>query len=393
MKSKLKIVLIYIDSGGGHRAAANALREVIRQQQRPWEVEMLSLQDLLDSIDFIRKSTGIPFQDIYNIMLRRGWTLGTAQLIPVMHLAIRMFHGAQVRVLEHHWARLRPDLFVSLVPHYNRAIKQAIDRALPGIPFVTVLTDIADYPPHFWIEGQDQFVICGSERAAGQARKLGIPPHQVLHTSGMILNPKFYEPLHLDRARGARRLGLDPDRPTGLVLFGGEGSPEMLKIAAALNRDDSPVQLIALCGKNDASPSNCAPWRAAFPIHVEGFTREVPFYMELADFFIGKPGPGSISEALAKRLPVIVQRNVWTMAHERYNADWVEQQGVGLVVRSFSSELFRAVQTLLAPENFTRFRQRAAGMRNSAVYEIPDFLEQILSTGSRSRISVESMPA
>ena len=77
-----KIALIYIDAGGGHRAAATALCEVIRQQQRPWEVEMLSIQDLLDSIDFIRKSTGIPFQDVYNIMLRRGWTLGTAQTDP-----------------------------------------------------------------------------------------------------------------------------------------------------------------------------------------------------------------------------------------------------------------------------------------------------------------------
>jgi hypothetical protein len=152
---KSKIALICVDSGGGHRAAAIALREVIRQQQRPWDVEMLSMQDLLDSIDFVRKSTGIPFQDVYNIMLRRGWTFGTAQLIPLMHSAIRLLHDEQVRVLEHHWTRLQPDLLVSLIPHYNRAMKQAVDRALPGIPFVTVLTDIADYPPHFWIEGQE----------------------------------------------------------------------------------------------------------------------------------------------------------------------------------------------------------------------------------------------
>ena len=214
---KSKIVLIYVNSGGGHRAAANALREVIRQQQRPWEVELVSLQDLLDSIDFIRKSTGIPFEDIYNIMLRHGWTLGTRQLIPVMHLLIRMVHGPSVRVLQHHWSRMRPDLFVSLVPHYNRAIKQAVDRALPGIPFVTVLTDIADYPPHFWIEDQDQFFICGSERAVAQAGELGVPKGQVMRASGMILNPKFYRAARDLIARAERlRLGLDPDRPTGI---------------------------------------------------------------------------------------------------------------------------------------------------------------------------------
>jgi 1,2-diacylglycerol 3-beta-galactosyltransferase len=114
------------------------------------------------------------------------------------------------------------------------------------------------------------------------------------------------------------------------------------------------------------------------PMFIEGFTREVPFYMELADFFIGKPGPGSISEALAKRLPVIVQRNAWTLAHERYNADWVEEQRVGLVVRNFTEEIGGAVGTLLKPENYSRFRERAASMRNTAVFEIPEILERVM---------------
>jgi len=375
-----KITLIYIDSGGGHRAAATALCEAIHQQQRPWEMEMLSIQDLLDSIDFIRKSTGIPFQDIYNIMLRRGWTLGSAPLISLMHLVIRLFHNSQVKVLGEHWSGYHPDLVVSMIPHYNRALKIALDQAWPGTPFVTLLTDIADYPPHFWIERQEQYVICGSERAASQARDLGIPEQRVFRTSGMILNPKFYEPLELDRAAERMRLGLRPDLPTGLVLFGGEGSTEMLRIARTLNRADSGVQLILLCGKNEALAQELRGMEQRIPMFIEGFTREVPYYMELADFFIGKPGPGSISEALAKRLPVIVESNAWTMAHERYNAAWVKEQGVGLVVHSFSAGIGEAVRTLLAPENYQRLRQRAAEMRNSAVFEIPDLLEGILST-------------
>ena len=60
---------------------------------------------------------------------------------------------------------------------------------------------------------------------------------------------------------------------------------------------------------------------------VEGFTKEVPRYMQLADYFIGKPGPGSISEAVAMQLPVIVERNAWTLPQERYNADWVTRAG------------------------------------------------------------------
>jgi hypothetical protein len=344
---------------------------------------MLSIQELLNPIDFLRKCTGIPSQDVYNIMLRRGWTLGTAQIVPMLHLLIRLFHGSQVRVLQQCWARSRPDLLVSLIPHLNRALKDALERALPGTPFVTILTDLADYPPHFWIEPQDQYVICGSARGARQARALGIPQHRVLRTSGMILNPKFYAPLDLDRGAERVRLGLAPDLPTGLVLFGGQGSTEMLTIAKALNRPDSGIQLIALCGKNDSVANELRRIEWRIPAIIEGFTPDVPFYMELADFFVGKPGPGSISEALAKGLPVIVQQNAWTMAQERYNAQWIEEQGVGLVVRRFSTEIFTAVRTLLAPANYARFRARAAATRNFAVYEIPELLERILRTSRR----------
>ena len=119
------------------------------------------------------------------------------------------------------------------------------------------------------------------------------------------------------------------------------------------------------------------------PMFIHGFTREIPLYMEMSDFFVGKPGPGSISEALAKRLPVIVQRNAWTLAHERYNADWVEEQGMGLVVRNFSAEIQGAVETLLAPENYIRFRQRVESVRNMAVFEVPDMLEKIMPNETR----------
>src|SRR5581483_5443504 len=115
--------------------------------------------------------------------------------------------------------------------------------------------------------------------------------------------------------------------PTGLVLFGGEGSTAMVQIAKALDRGGNDIQLILLCGKNAEIAEELHALNLRIPMLIQGFTRDVPFYMELADFFIGKPGPGSISEALAKRLPVIVQRNAWTMAHERYNAAWVEEQG------------------------------------------------------------------
>jgi len=375
-----KIDLIYIDSGGGHRAAATALSEVIRQQQRPWDLRPLNIQDILDPIDFIRKSTGIQFQELYNIMLRRNWTLGSPQLVPVMHMLIRFWHNEQVQLLEEQWRWNRPDMVVSLIPHYNRALKQALERVWPGTPLVTILTDIADYPPHFWIERQDQYVICGSNRAAEQALALGLPKDRLKQVSGMILHPKFYAPWNRDRGEERVKLGLRPDLPTGLVLFGGQGSIDMVKIARALNGSSLDLQLVLLCGRNETAARQLRSMLPArIPMYIGGFTSDIPHYMALSDFFIGKAGPGSVSEALAMRLPVIVEKNAWTLPQERYNADWIEEQGVGIVVSSFS-RITEAVRDLLAPDAYGRYRSNAAGIRNRAVFEIPELLGQILSS-------------
>src|SRR5882762_10334034 len=98
-----KIDFIYFDAGGGHRSAATALKSVIEQQGRPWEIRMVNLQEVLDPLDVFRKVTGIRLQDIYNLMLAKGWTLGSAQGLMFMHGVIRLLHGPTTRLLTQHW--------------------------------------------------------------------------------------------------------------------------------------------------------------------------------------------------------------------------------------------------------------------------------------------------
>ncbi len=371
-----KLDFLFFDAGGGHRSAANALRLAIEREGRPWEVRLVNLQEILDPLDVFRKITGLRLQDVYNLMLKKGWTLGSPQLTAGMHFLIRLYHRKQVRLIERHWRASKPDIVVSLIPNFNRAVAESLRRAIPGVPFVTVITDIADYPPHFWIERESQYIICGSERAVEQARALGHSDDRIFRTSGMILHPRFYEPVAADRRAERVRLGLDPDRPTGLVLFGGQGSRVMLDIAERLDRSGLDVQLVLICGRNEKLRERLRAAKLRLPRFVEGFTTEVPYYMHLSDFFIGKPGPGSISEALAMRLPVIVERNAWTLPQERYNAEWVTEHGVGLVVPNFR-KIAGAVARLLEPAAFARFRERAAGVNNRAVFEIPGILASI----------------
>ena len=368
---------VYFDAGGGHRAAANALKQVIERERRSFEVRLVNLQELLDSIDVFRKLTGLRLQDVYNLMLKKGWTLGSPQLMAGMHAIIRLFHGQQVKLLERMWRESRPDLVVSLVPNFDRALFESLRRVLPTVPFVTVLTDIADYPPHFWIERQRQYFVCGSDKAVEQARALGHDESHVFRVSGMILNPSFYEIAPLtpeQRAAERTRLGLDPSAPLGLVLFGGQGSAVMLEIARHLS---AKRQLLLICGHNQKLAARLRSLPHQAPMFVEGFTKEIPRYMQLADYFIGKPGPGSLSEAVAMHLPVIVERNAWTLPQERYNAEWVREQGIGIVLPNFRG-IATAVEQLLEPAAYEKFRAATARLNNRAVFEIPEILERVL---------------
>ncbi len=368
-----KIDFLYFDAGGGHRAAATALSSVIAEQRRPWDVRLVNVQEVLDSLDVFRKVTGLRLEDIYNTMLAKGWTLGSAQGLKFMHGVIRLYHRATVRLLQEYWIKTRPDMVVSLVPNFDRAIYESLKAALPKVPFVTILTDFADFPPHFWIEsGQEQYFICGTDKAVGQARDMGYHNGNIFPTSGMILRPKFYDPITVDRTAERQRLGLDPARLTGVVLFGGQGSSVMLQIAQRL----SDVQLILICGKNKALAEKLRALPSQAKHIVEGFTSEIPYYMHLADFFIGKPGPGSISEAVQMKLPIIVERNLWTLAQERYNAEWVVEKNVGLVVPNFTG-IREAVEQL--EKGFAGYRSNVEKIRNRAVFEIPDILATILA--------------
>ncbi len=375
-----KLTIIFHHGGGGHRSAAEALKATLIRQDAPWEVHLLDIQELLDPLDLIRRATGLRIQDPYNLILRKGWTRFTPQLLVVLQGTIRLYHAPIVKELRAYWAQHPADLVLSVIPHFNREIADSLRPASKRTsgaktPFVTLITDLADYPPHFWIERESEYIIAGTERARQQALTIGLAADHVFQTSGMILKPKFYEKTSVEHVGERERLGLEPDCPTGVVLFGGHGSQVMVDITKKLDEAGSGVQLILICGHNQKLAGELKKLRTKKPILVVGFTQNVEYYMALADFFIGKPGPGSISEALQFHLPVIVECNSKTLPQERYNAEWVTEKGYGIVVPSFR-KIAPAVQRLLQNATFDEFRRNTRQYSNLALFEVPIILEQ-----------------
>ena len=379
-----KIHVIFHDAGGGHRNAAVALQTIATQQQRPWQVEWVQFQELTDRFDVLRRLTGIRIQEQYNVLLQNGWTLGSVYLLRLLQATIRLFHRPLVTLLENFWREKPADLLVSVIPHFNREICESWSKVYPGRPFVTLITDLADFPPRFWIEPtRDQFVIAGTEKAADQASAMGHEAAHTFLTSGMILRPDFYVQDDFDPVALRREMGLREGLTTAIVLFGGHGSKLMYGITEKLDTAGLPLQLILICGRNNklAGKLHARQWK--MPVHVIGFTKEVHRLMRAADFLIGKPGPGSIAEAMVRRLPVLIECNAWTLPQERYNAQWVKEKGVGIVLKDFG-DVVDGVKHMLEPAALAAFRKNVAAQNNRAVFEIPEILAKLLGETSEA---------
>ncbi|HEU0368697.1 MAG TPA: glycosyltransferase, partial [Candidatus Acidoferrum sp.] len=375
MSSKRKIHVLFHDAGGGHRNAAVALKAVCEQQQRPWDINPVQFQELTDHLDVLRRLTGIRIQEQYNILLRNGWTWGSEYLLRVLQLTIRVLHRPMVKLLANYWRAHPADLLISVIPHFNREIAESWTSVYPGRRFVTIITDMADFPPRFWIEPiAEQIVVAGSDRAAQQARGLGKTEKNLFQASGMILRPEFYVEQEESCTAIRQRLGLDLQLPTAIVLFGGYGSNVVFDIAEQLDAARLPLQLILICGKNEKLAARLQAKQWNIPVHVVGFTREVNRLMHAADFLIGKPGPGSIAEAVTSGLPVLLECNSSTLPQERYNTEWITEKQVGAVVKHFKREIVGAVQGFLEPGRLQEMKRNVGVLDNRAVFEIPEFL-------------------
>ncbi len=373
-----KVHIVFHDAGGGHRNAAISLKAILEQQKRPWDVELVQFQELTDHLDVLRRLTGIRIQEQYNTLLRNGWTYGATSLLRVLQTIIRIFHGPLVKLLAKNWQAHPADLLVSVIPHFNRELYESWSLACPGKPFVTLITDLADFPPRFWIEPiREQYVIGGTEKAVEQARAFGHDETHIFATSGMILRPDFYVEEAVDVAAAKKEMGLRKDLPTAIVLFGGYGSGVMFKIAERLDEAGVPLQMIQICGRNEKLAEKFRARKWKYPVHVVGFTKEVHKLMRTADFMIGKPGPGSIAEAMVRKLPVLIECNSWTLPQERYNAEWVKTKDVGIVLRGFE-DVVSGVKQMLEPGTLARLRGNVEKLDNRALFEIPEILAKLL---------------
>src|SRR5262245_47443758 len=246
-----EVLLLVVDAGGGHRATADALVAAGRQRGIPWTFHVESLQAVLAPIDLWKRMTGRSIEDTYNTMVRRGLTGFLVPLLRMLQWSIARLRRPLAKQVAAYLRDRRPAVVVSLAPNFNAVVRDAVRAALPGTPFVLLVTDFADFPPHFWLEPGVDLAVVPTDHAADQAVAVGIPKEKILQTSGLVLRPRFHA---VDPGEARRRvraeMGFADNDFVLLLLFGGMGAPEMAPLVSRLLEQPVDWRLVAVCGDN-----------------------------------------------------------------------------------------------------------------------------------------------
>jgi len=321
---KKKILYLYSDTGGGHRAAANSLMAAVKQLKGS-EIEQEAIDVFAQGSSFLNI-----FARAYAPVIRYApWLWRMLWFSLNNDFGLNILEKTASPFILKNIAKIisekKPDILVSVHPLVNHLSIKAAKKSGHHVPFVTVGMDPVDLHKS-WISLDTDVMVVATEEAKQICLKDGLPENKI-RVLGIPIDPRFSE-IH-DKQEAKKRIGLTKDIFTVLVMGGGEGAGNIYEIASELNKSTLDMQLIVICGRNEALKNKLSKMKMHFPARIFGFTNEVPSIMDASDIIITKGGPGAIFEALAKDLPMIITS--WLPGQEEGNIKYVLAHDIGKV--------------------------------------------------------------
>lgn len=325
MKQK-RVVFLMSDTGGGHRAAADAIRAAMEQRYPGQYTYQL--------IDVYRRYTPFPFNFMPEIYPRwvnnspTSWGLSLRFIDSrsrnrlVMAVINRMWKQGIQRMVDEHPA----DVLVSVHSLFNRPAMRALEATqLQRPPFVTVITDLVSTPA-FWYEQRVERCLVPTQAAYDRGRHFGMQPQQ-MRITGLPVHPDFVAGL-LDKPTARQKLGWDADKTAVLLVGGGDGMGPVYNIAREINRRNLDLQLNIIAGRNRFLQRRLEALDWNQPTRIYPFVTNMPELMAAADILVTKAGPATICEACIAGLPIVLSGAV--PGQEDGNVTYVVAHGAGV---------------------------------------------------------------
>lgn len=400
------LLFLIADTGAGHRSAANAIRNAInlisQKEQEEWhalhahqqnatgneatletEIEPAPPTYRIEIVDVFEEYSRFPLREamkLYGPAIRYNPKAygrffhsfnEESKVLAMQTMATPLIHNGLIRL----FSSVRPDIIVSIHPMLNHVTIHALQDVGLHIPFLTVVTDLVSVHYSWFAPGADGYIV-PTEQAKQLYLERGLDPERV-HILGMPIDPKFTLPTE-NKQELQKKMGLEPSIPVVLLVGGGEGSGGLQDAVRAISRARLHVQLLIVTGRNKRLYAHLQRTRSSLhiPAKVFGFVHNMPEMMRAADVIVTKAGPGTICEALACELPLIL--NSFVPGQEEGNVDFVLHNDIGLLVHD-SIELVDGLRRLVKPGSTLMRRQLANAKRLSRPYASFDIAHCILS--------------
>lgn len=357
------------DTGGGHRAACNAIQAALEAQHaNEFTVEL---------VDMWREGTPWPFNkmpELYGPWVNKHPQSYEAQYwindriimknAVMSHLYERNMYPKLRQIFADHPA----DLIVCVHSVFVRPALHALERMGVRTPFVTVITDYA-LPPVLWYDPRATKTLVPTPPAYQRGLELGIPADQLVLT-GPVIHPRFTAP-GLSKLEARTALGWNTNTRIALMVGGGDGMGPLQKIATAIDAGSADLELVIVTGRNEnlKRSLDAQTWRKS--VRVIGYTTQMDTLMRASDVMLTKAGPASITESAALGIPMILYGGI--RFQESPNAEYVVQQEAGIYAPTVQGVVDAIERIVSDPDELQRLER---GVRGLAV---PDAIWQIAS--------------
>ncbi|HEY9723088.1 MAG TPA: glycosyltransferase [Oscillatoriaceae cyanobacterium] len=391
-----KILVIYETAGGGHQAAAKAIDSALASMY-PGQFEVVLMP--------VRTATGSQrvshMMDVYNHLLKIKPSYSNMGMRVMNRLDVEKVIAPLLpkvkKNLEKTLRDVKPDMIISVFGVVNYTAIELLKKMgwYGKVPYIIWCTDLTRHFLKNWANPDADLTIALHQEAKEQLMEYGVPERKIRVLSGLPVNQKFFARRSKFEARQA--LGLDPTKFTVLISMGGVAVGATYVFTQQLARSGLPVQVVAVCGRNEQLKNRMEKLSAKIemPLKVFGFTDQMPLLMDASDVLIAKPGPGTIAEAIAKELPLLIDAQREPMLQEKGNLELVARQGMGLKIERHTP-LPDLVRSLM--ENQDLYQRIQANMRRAkndrAIEELIDIALEYLPGGPppRPAIADEASP-
>ena len=292
-----RVLLAYSDTGGGHRAAASAIRDALTAISRSVQATMVDPYAMSDRWPFDRLAAAYPrVVDNASWLWRSGFRLTnttqcTATLQAIAWPALRPTFRAIKRAES-------PDVIVCT----HSLLTTPLRHVFPGTPLVVVVTDLVSGHKS-WYNHRADLLVAPTAAARASAVACGVDDARI-EVLGLPVAPGFARTPH-DAALQVT-LGWSGHQPTVLMVGGGDGVGPLEVNALAIDASDLPCDLAIVCGRNAALAARlrARSWRRT--VHVYDFVANLDAMMRAATVLVTKAGPGTICEAFAAGCPIVL---------------------------------------------------------------------------------------